>query len=443
MKRRMTLLGALLVIIVVVLSLSSRDVDALQGFGAAERQIPTARVARGDLELGVRTVGELRAASSAQLIVPPVRGTLQIVKLLPTGTRVKKGDVIIEFDPSEQEYFVEQARSELMQAEQEITKAKADAAVTAAQDQVGLISAGYALRRAELDVSRNELLSQIDGQKNMLNLDEAKRRLEQLTQDVESRKKQNVANLAVLEERRNRERLQMMQAQRTIEMLQMTSPIDGIVAVKESMEGVMFFTTGMTFPEYRQGDLTSSGRTIAEVVDIDHMEVLARIAESERGNVNPGQVVEVQIDTQPGRVYSGKVKTISGQASRGGMFGPPSGPSRRFDVTFELDNLDGSLRPGVTTQVAIRGQEVKGALLLPRQALFEKDGEQIVYVRDGAGFAARKVKVLHRTESRVALDGIQENEEVALVNPTGQTTTQPSPSKAAPAGPMTPRKMGG
>ncbi|HSH12997.1 MAG TPA: efflux RND transporter periplasmic adaptor subunit, partial [Desulfurivibrionaceae bacterium] len=210
----------------------------------------------------------------------------------------------------------------------------------------------------------------------------------------------------------------------------------------ESMEGAMVITTGMTFPEYRTGDLTSSGRTIAEVLDIDHMEVMARIVESERGNVNPGQTVEVRVDTQPGRVYSGKVKTISGQASRGGMFGPPTGPSRNFDVAIELDNLDGSLRPGVTTRVTIHGEEVKGALLLPRQALFEKDGETIVYVRDAAGFTPRKVKVTHRTESRIALEGLQENEEVALVNPEGQGSTQSAPSKAAPAGPLTPKKGG-
>jgi len=39
---------------------------------------------------------------------------------------VNKGDVVIEFDPSEQRYKLDQNRSELQQAEQEITKAKAD-----------------------------------------------------------------------------------------------------------------------------------------------------------------------------------------------------------------------------------------------------------------------------------------------------------------------------
>src|SRR4051812_39994776 len=69
----------------------------------------------------------------------------------------EKGDLVMEFDPSEQRYKLEQNRSELLQAEQEIAKAKADAAVVAAQDKVALLKARFDVRRAELDVQKNEL----------------------------------------------------------------------------------------------------------------------------------------------------------------------------------------------------------------------------------------------------------------------------------------------
>jgi HlyD family secretion protein len=68
------------------------------------------------------------------LSAPAVGGdSLQITHLVRTGQFVKKGDVVFEFDPSEQHYKLEQNNSELLQAEQEITKAKADAAVLAAK----------------------------------------------------------------------------------------------------------------------------------------------------------------------------------------------------------------------------------------------------------------------------------------------------------------------
>jgi len=407
-----------------------------QGIKSTDRVIPTARVTRGDLNLDVITTGELRPSRSAQLIVPPVPGTLQMVKLLPTGTLVKEGDVVIEFDTSEQEFNLEQAQMELMQSEQEITRAKADAAVQVSQDQVSVLSARYAVRRAELEVSKKELISAIDARKNDLSLEEARRRLAQLEQDTKNRAASNQASIMVQEARRNRSRLQMMQAQRGIESLTMKAPMAGLVSVKENTEGQMVFS-GMTVPEYRAGDLTSPGRTLADILEVSTMELVSRVPESETGSLKAGQVVEVSVDAQPGRVYKGGIKTIAGSASSGGMFSRQSSPVRRFDIVVELSNLDATLRPGVTAQVVIKGESVQGKLLLPRQAIFEKDGKQIVYVKEGNTFVPREVKISHRTESQAAVERLAENTEVALVNPEGQAK---QPGKTAePAGPLMPK----
>ena len=78
--------------------------------------IPTARVKRGDLDLKVFATGELRATHIQALTAPPIGGgALQITHLLGTGTAVKKGDLVIDFDPSEQHYKLDQSRSELLQ----------------------------------------------------------------------------------------------------------------------------------------------------------------------------------------------------------------------------------------------------------------------------------------------------------------------------------------
>ncbi len=112
----------------------SRARPALAQFGEAAEAIPTARVKRGQLDLKVYTTGEMRATRAVMLVAPPVGGgTLKIIRLVKTGTGVKAGDLVVEFDPSEQQYNLEQNRSELLQAEQEITKAKADAAVQTAR----------------------------------------------------------------------------------------------------------------------------------------------------------------------------------------------------------------------------------------------------------------------------------------------------------------------
>src|ERR1700730_15069995 len=111
---------------------------------ATDSKIPVAQVQRGDLDLKVFATGELRASHSMVLTAPAIGGgALQITRILHTGTPVKKGAMVFEFDPSEQNYQLEQNRSELMQAEEEITKAMADAEVQAAQDKVALLKARF------------------------------------------------------------------------------------------------------------------------------------------------------------------------------------------------------------------------------------------------------------------------------------------------------------
>ncbi|HEY6351669.1 MAG TPA: efflux RND transporter periplasmic adaptor subunit [Candidatus Angelobacter sp.] len=385
---------------------------AVQQLRPAPRVIPTTRVQKGTLELDVDTPGELRTPHSAMLVAPSVTGTLQIVRLARTGTQVKVGDVVVEFDPSEQEYNLEQSRSQLAEAEQQIAKAKADAEVKTAQDKVAMLKAKFDVRRAELEVSRNELMSEIDARKNLLNLEEARRRLAQLAQDINSRAASNTASIALLEEKRQTALLGMKQAQRGIDSMQVKSTINGLVSIKENMDSGMTFY-GMNLPEYREGDLVYPGRFLAEVLDLDQMEVMAKVYESDRSNLNVGQVAEIRLDAQAGPPVQAKVKSIAGMASRND-FGPNA--IGRFEVLFSFLNRENDLRPGISAEILVRGNQIKGQLYLPAQCLFEKDGKQIIYVKRGNNFEPTAATVKFRTENRIAVD-LPEGTEVALVNP--------------------------
>jgi multidrug resistance efflux pump len=404
---------------------------SLQQLRPAVKTIPTTRVQKGTLELDINTVGELHTPHSSMVVAPSVSGTLQIVRLLKTGTAVKKDDVVVEFDPSEQEFNLEQSRSQLAEADQQITKAKADAEVKSAEDKVALLKAKFDVRRAELEVSRNELVSEIDAKKNLLNLDEAKRKLAQLEQDVTSRAASNTASVALLEEKRRTALLGMKQAQHNIDSMQVKSPIDGLVSIKENIDaggGMMF--PGMQLPEYREGDLVYPGRFMAEVMDVSQMEAVAKIFENDRSNVSVGQTAEIRMDAQPDEVFTAKVKTIAGMASRRD-FGSDS--VRRFDVTFDLLSHAAEMRPGTSAQVLVRGSQVKDQLYIPSQCVFDKDGKLVVYVKHGNTFEVTEAKIKFRTENRVALENLPEGTEVALVNPE-KTTKQDKGASSAPMG---------
>src|SRR5215510_12595079 len=270
---------------------------AWQKLRQPNRETITTRVQRGAVDSRIYVRGELRAMHSAVLLAPPVGGRLQIIHLAKTGARVKPGEVVVEFNPSEQEHTLEQSRSDLRRAEQEIIKAKADAAVQVAQDEVALLKARFDVRRAELDVSKNELVSTIDAKKNLLALEEARRRLAQLEQDTQSRVASNQASLAVSEEKRNKAQLAMQEAQKNIEQMRLTSPIAGLVAIKENFDILGgFFFGGMTVPDYREGDQVQPGRTVAEVHAVEEMEIQAKVNETDRAYLAMGQPVEIRVD---------------------------------------------------------------------------------------------------------------------------------------------------
>jgi multidrug efflux pump subunit AcrA (membrane-fusion protein) len=377
--------------------------------------VPTAKVLRGPLKLTVYATGELRAGRTVNLTAPAVGGQIRLIKLLPTGTPVKAGDVVMEFDPADQQFALEQAKSDLDEAEQEIVKMKADNAVQTSQDALNLLTARYDLRKAELDAAGNEFVGAIDAQKNELTLDEDKRHLAQLQQDATSRTATSDAALAVVVEKRTKAALAMTRAKGIIDSLVVKSSIDGVVSVKENRDNQQFFFFGMVLPEYREGDTTYSGRNVADVIEQGKMEARAKVTETDRDNLQEGQRAMVQIDALPGRTYKAKVGALTTSASRGNFF--ETSAVRQFDIGLILDQIDPQMRAGSSLRVVIDGRQVENAVHVPRQAVFDKNGKNFVYLQIGDRFERRDIKVENVTESRAVISGLNEGDVIALVDP--------------------------
>jgi HlyD family secretion protein len=394
-------------------------------------RIPTTRAERGDLDVRVHTLGELGPRRSLILSAPPTTGMLQIVQLLPPGTVVAEETVVLTFDPAEQQYNLDQARSELEEAEQELVKVDADTRVQAADDQVTLLHARYEVRRAELEVRGNEFVGAIDAQKNELALEEAKRALAQIEADVRTHADSNRAARLVLEEKRKKAQLAMQFAERTIESMVVRTPIPGLVVVKENRDASGgFFFSGMTLPEYREGDTVQPGRAVAEIVDLSEVEIRAKVNEADRTSLATGASASVRIEGAPTLPLTGSTKGVSGLAAKSWW---DVGAERQFDASFRLDRSEPALRPGMTARVVIAGERLAGVQHLPRQVLFEKAGKPVVYVKSGTAFTPTPVKVVRRTETRVVVEGLAADAEVALTNPDRQTATRNGRSAAAPA----------
>jgi hypothetical protein len=65
----------------------------------------------------------------------------------------------------------------------------------------------------------------------------------------------------------------------------------------------------------------------------------------------------------------------------------------------------------------LAGKRVEHVLHVPRQAVFEKNGKTFVYLKVGDRFEQRDVKVTNSTESRAVVNGVDEGDVIALVDP--------------------------
>jgi hypothetical protein len=247
----------------------------------------------------------------------------------------------------------------------------------------------------------------------------------------------NKASLSVLDEKRKRSEMAATRARQNMDNLVLRAPIAGIVAVRENYDTAGgYFYEGMAVPSYRAGDNVYSGRPVADIFDLGAMEIRAKVNEQERGNVKVGQTATVDTDAVAGLAPEATVSAIADL----GRPDTRSGPYRLFDVTLELKNPDPRLRPGTTVRIKVQGETIKGVLLLPRQALFQVEGKPTVYVRGdtGDGYSPRAIKVLHRGEDQVAVEGLPEGVEASLVDPVAAMKLA-APGAAA-AGPLAGKK---
>jgi HlyD family secretion protein len=321
-----------LIILLVLVGAGYAAYRVYQALPQRQESIATAKVKQGDVIVRSFARGELRAVRSATLTAPNLFGTVQVTKLATLGSLAREKDLVVEFDDAEVLSRLEEKQLELDQIDEQVKKAQADLAIRDNQDQVELLRARYSVRRSELEVKRNELISAIDAKKNQLTLEESKRRLSQLESDIKSRREQAQAELAVLREKRNKATLELNREKQRLAQVKLISPMAGLVAVKQNRSTVMMF--GMQLPDIREGDQVQPGMPVADILDLSEMEVIAKVGELDRANLTEGQEVSMRLDAIPDKTFTGKIKSMSGTASAN-MFS--SDPAKKFDVIFSID----------------------------------------------------------------------------------------------------------
>jgi HlyD family secretion protein len=378
-------------------------------------KVPVAEVMRGEFIDDIPIRGNIKALRSIQLAAPSIAGDLQIVKLVPTGTLVRKGEVVVQFDTTTLQATLDQKRSELKSAEADIDHSKAEARLTREQQATDILQGGYDVDRAKLDASKNEILSEIDGAETKLKLADAEQKFKELQQKDVSTKDSTNADIDGKVQKREKSLFDVRLAERQLASLTLRAPADGIVTLMPNFRA-RNWTQGGSTPDFKEGDRAWSGAVIAQLPDLSAVRVSARVDESDRGRLKPNQTATVHMDAIADKEFNATIAEISPIAKLDYSSWPFT---KNFDIALQIVESDARIRPGLSASARIAVEKVPDSILVPLEAVFDKNGHSVAYVMHGSSFEERNIEVARRGKGQVMIAaGLKPGEKVATKDPT-------------------------
>jgi HlyD family secretion protein len=390
---------------------------AAGAFAAARRtavpDLPTALVTKGPFVDTLEIRGEIRPLKSIVLSSPMQSGELQILKLAKSGTMVKPGDVVVRFDPSTLERTIQEKQSELKQADAEIEQAQAQTRIAQDQNATAVMKAGYDIERAKLDASKGDTVSRLDIEQAKLAVVDAQQRERELKEKVKSDQTSAEADVSAKRHKREKALFDLQRAEQGLRNLELKAPAAGMVNILPN------FRSGSMFggqQEFQEGDRAWAGAAILELPDLSSVHLEARLDESDRGRLQPQQDATVRIEAIPGVEFKAKLDSISVLAKVDFSSGWP--PAKNFDLNLAFLEVDSRMRPGMTAVARIATQRVPDVVLVPAEAIFQRDGAPIVYKLERSLFVETPVTLRKRGKEQAIVDqGVGPGDRIATRRP--------------------------
>lgn len=393
--------AALLVVVVALVSCGLG-----RSSGPPQGDVPTVAAQRGEFLRRVHAEGNLEAAQ-ATVLSPPrsTRGPLRIAWIADDGVEVEANQVVVRFDPTDLEEQLRVGRVERATSDSRIEQTRhleSSAARNLGRD--------ADLAKVELDYARefryedSEIFSRVEIVESAIDERLASARREHAVELRDIRGELSDVELDLLDIERRKAELKISQAQADLDKLELRAPHAGIFTLKETWSGL---------PEV--GMMVWGGNAVAEIPQLDVMQARVYVLEVDAGGLAEGQSATLTLDAHPDRSCAATVKKVDALAQRRDR----RVPVQYFGVLLELERTDKEvMKPGQRVQATLTLDRIADAVTVPRQAVIDRDGTPVVFVKRGADFEPVKVQIGPAGLGRVVIEsGIAEGELVALRDP--------------------------
>jgi RND family efflux transporter MFP subunit len=312
----------------------------------------TATVSMGTLNETVVATGVIRPVTGAEVNVGSrISGTV-VSLLVAVGERVEAGQLLAELDATALEAQADEARADVALSISRVALAESILTRRQRLTENGVVSA------EDLDTAENALAA---------------------------------ASAQLL-----RDKARLRSAEIALSYTQVAAPISGVVAEVSTREGE---TVAAAF----------AAPKFVTIIDLDRLEVLAYVDETDIGRVIVGQHASFTVDTFPNTEFTARITAIQPRAEM-------QGSVVNYLVRLEFEpSGEFILRPEMTAHVRIVIDERDDVLMAPRTTIKRTVGRQYVVVQRGGQWAEQDVQTGWRSESAVEfISGVREGDVLEL-----------------------------
>jgi len=376
--------------------------------GAKSAAVATLKVRKGTFQIVIPAFGELQAAKSTPIVVPPENryGIQTIAWMAPEYSSVKAGEVVIRLASTVliERLRIEEAEMaklglEIQKKEKQLEKDKSDLrgqiAVTSLQREIADVFAA----RDETIFPKNKIIE------DAIDLDYQNTRERHFERKKDQLEKRIAAELQLLQSKARTRQMQIKQIQDQLNNLEIKAPHDGMLVINKYWSG----------EKYRVGMNAYGGQKLGSLPDLTQMEAKLFVLESEASGLKENLPASITLDFEPGRVFTGKVIGIDTIAKPLGE----ESPLKYFETKVALDTTDPQLmKPGIQVKASIFVEKQADVLAVPNQALVFEQNKSFLLVKNSTKVEKRAVETGARSLTlTIITKGLREGDAVLLGNP--------------------------
>lgn len=368
----------------------------------------TFKVKKGNLETVINCKGEVKGEKYTEINLPDEICDrelrvyqLKIVDLILEGKVVKKGDYIAKIDEGQ---LSTQMRNKLQDKERmdaDLRNAMLDSTVNLSRKRESITNAKLDLEYLKIDLEQSKYESEAYQRKTQMRYQKAELEVEKIRRDYLLDRNKLKIQVGRFQERVGELQREIEKYQLAIAATTIRTPEDGIVMFAKDWSGKTYG---------KDSEVNIWRPLIATLPDMSVVITEAYIKEIDIAKVHFNDSVRITIDALAGRVFAGKVIKIATIGEDHKDF-----DMKAFKVIIRYEKSDKDLKPGMTANNDIIVGNFKDKLLVSRQAIFSKNGKQIVYLKKGGNITEQEIELIAENDLFGAVENTLNEGDVLLL----------------------------